>query len=245
MSQMQKILKLNRWDFPYLVGCTLTGWVLGVTIVLVIMAISWEPGDGYAAFGVIFALIGAFVGILTPGGQFGATSFSLAVSMGQTRRSFLLWDIVLRLAECLGAAALLAVLWAVEERIYVLLYPGEHNAFGPSSSLLVTPAVLLVLLGTAGALLVCHLILTALMVALGRKGYVAFFTPFWLSSLVISPSLNAVEQGESSLLAWIGRGILALVGFLVTPAGLALLVLAAAAITAVCLRYLLRAPVRL
>ena len=98
-------------------------WLFGTILVLIINATVNDERD-YACMGALFSLAGLLPGTLSRGGGSGHVRFRLAVIMGQTRRSFLLWDTAITLLLA-GMGVLLSWgLWHVEGGLYRLMYPG-------------------------------------------------------------------------------------------------------------------------
>ena len=244
MRELNAAFRINREDIPFIVACTLIGWLLGVAMVLVIMHFFFEPGDGYATFGVLFGVIGAFVGILSCRNQNGHTRFFLALSMGQTRRGYLLWDSLLKLVETALVAAMILGLGFLESRLYLRLYPEEEDVLN-FTALFLSRRALLVVLGTAVGLVVLNLVFTAVMARFGQKGFLFFFAPIWAISLIVAPALNASEEQTGSILAWIGDGLRWIGAHLSDTVGIVALIGITVLMAVASVWYLLRAPVKL
>ena len=244
MRELKAAFRVNQEDIPFIVVCTLIGWLLGMGIVLVIMHFFFEPGDGYATFGVLFSVIGAFVGILSCRNQNGHTRFFLALSMGQTRGGYLLWDSLLKLVETALVAAMILGLGFLESRLYLRLYPEEEDVLN-FTALFLSRRALLVVLGTAVGLVVLNLVFTAVMARFGQKGFLFFFAPIWAISLIVAPALNASEEQTGSILAWIGDGLRWIGAHLSDTVGIVALIGIAVLMAVASVWYLLRAPVKL
>lgn len=245
MQAIRTTCRIHTGSLLFLAICTIAGWGIGVVMALTFMHFLLEPGDGFVTIGIFCAFFGLLVGILARGSQNGSTRYTLAISMGQTRRSYLLWDSLASFLECLvltGGALLLGV---VERSIYMALYPGEKEVLDFIQLLFQSPLVRWVVLAACAVVVCLDLLFTALVLRFGRKGVFFFFVPLWLFTLVINPALTAVRSNPGSLMAKLGEGIIWLGGFLNGTAG----AVAGAAVVLVllggCVAYLLRAPVRL
>lgn len=245
MQELKAAFRVNQEDIPYIAICTLVGWLLGVGMVTALMYFLFEPGEGYATFGTYFAVLGAFLGIITSRNLNGHTRFFLALSMGQTRRGYLLWDSLMKLAEAALVMLMILGLGFVENQLYVLLYPGEENAFDFMKEFFSSRYALWIILGVAAGLVILNLVFTALMGRFGQKGFLIFFAPFWCLTLIVTPALNASEEQTGSILAWIGDGLRWIGVHLSDTVGIAVLIGVAVLMAAASVWYLLRAPVKL
>ena len=128
-----KHLKVNRdgvWIMMMMQGGM---FVFGVLIVVCINAFVNEDRD-YAAIGSLMALIGTVFGGLIRGNG-GAYRYNMAVSMGQTRRFYMLADPVLTMMNSVIGIAFAWVLNKFELWMYTLLYPGWEMDFDVFSEL--------------------------------------------------------------------------------------------------------------
>ena len=245
MSEWKTIWRANLRGLPFMAACVAIGWAIGVTIALLLMAFLFEPGDGYVCFGIFFALFGVLVGGLASRNLHASTRYALAISMGQTRRGYLLWDTVWRLVECLFGMAVSVLLGVLEALLYTILFPGEEDVLDLMGELLGSGwAIPLLLLG-AICLAVLNLVMAAIMTRFGQKGFLMFFVPIWLFSLLINPAIQAAREQTGSLMAGLG-GLLLRLGAALSGIGWAVfLLLLVAAAAAASILYLLRAPVRI
>ena len=129
--------------------------------------------------------------------------------MGQTRRSFLLWDTAINLAAVAMGIIFSWVLWQGEAALYALLYPGYSNDIPVELvyrwQVLAPMAVILPL--------VC-LFFSAVILRFGTKGFGVLWIVVWGSFMLIPASLSSASEGGTSLLAKLGNGILWLAGIL-------------------------------
>lgn len=185
-------------------------FLMGVIMVVCINVFLNEDQD-YAAIGSMMALMGTIFGGLLRGS--GATCrYRMAVSMGHTRRSYLLADPLITAINCLlgfGAAWLLNRL---ELWFYGLLYPGWSCEFDISGVYKWWAVLLFTVLICAA-----DFCLGAIQLRFGAKGFALVWFPLCFGPCILTTGLKAAKDGGSSLLAMIGRGVLYLAG-LMSPA---------------------------
>lgn len=217
------------------VGCL---WLFGVVLVVAINTFINDEAD-YACMGAMFGLAGVLPGMLLRGNLSGAVRFRLAVAMGQTRRSFLLWDTALNLAAT-GLGILLAwILWRGEEALYGWLYPGYSNDI--PVELVYRWQVLVPLLVILP--LVC-LFFTAVIQRFGTRGFGVLWILLWGSFMLIPSAISSASEGGTSLLARFGSGILGAAGLLPPLAWAGVGVVLLAAMTIAGMVWLWRAEIR-
>lgn len=245
MRDIRITWRIHRKDISFMVICVAVGWGIGVATALLCMRFLMEPGDGFATVGALFAFFAIAVGILARGNQNSSTRYALAVSMGQTRRSYLLWDSLAGFFECLVFTGGVILLGRAERALYLALYPGEENVLDfiqVFAQYRYAPWIVL----AACAVFVClDLLLTALMLRFGRKGMFVFLVPIWVMTLIVNPALNAVRGNPGSLMAMLGEGLIRLGGCLSGMGGLIALAVLVLALVGGSVAYLLRAPVQL
>lgn len=213
-------------------------FLLGFLMVLGINAFLNEDQD-YAAIGSMMALMGTVFGGLIRG--YGAPyRYRLAVSMGHTRRDYMLSDPVITALNCLVGIGAAWLLNRLEVGLYGLLYPGwtlDFDVFSVFKWQYIPVFVAVVC--------VADFCLGALQLRFGPKGFAAVWFPLCFGPMVLVNAAKAVKEGSGSLLAQIGRGVLFMAGLL-SPAGWCAVggavLLALVALSAVCYR---RAEVRI
>ncbi len=232
-------IKVNRKAPLYMILWQLSFFLFGVSIVLVINRFINSDPD-YACMGSLFALMAMLVGGLARGNTTLSTRFNMAVSMGQTRRFFLLWDTVISLAVCLLGAVVAWGLYQLETLLYGALYPGFENGMPLDVvyrwQILVPAAVVL----SVGAL-----VFGALQLRFGLKAFGTVWLIFCFSFMVIPRAINAALDGGTSLLARIGGGIIWLVQALEPEMWGSLGTFLLTVLTVWSVRYFWRAPVKL
>lgn len=220
LAQFKKDLRLHGTAVPALLGIQLGAFVLGVVMVLVIMHTEEDPGAWFCMGTLIAGLV------LVGGGLFLTAfgypqEFMLALSMGRTRKAFML-SYYLRLVLLLAAGWLLVVLL---HRAELLLYGWRFPLYGNEIyfSFLTDWRVLLPLFLV---LPVISMFLGALYGKYGRKGLLVFYF-LWLFCCFVLPRMFDEQPGEGVLDqvavgflwvvqrvpvgAWIGFGAVSLV----------------------------------
>ena len=173
-------------------------FLVGLAMVFIINTFLNEDPD-YACMGTLFVLCGTAVGVFARGNMVGSARFSVAVAMGQTRRSYFLFDsCVTFLTGVIG----LTVTWLVyqlENRLYAALYPGFVNDI-PLDGLFRLKYILLAVVG----LVVLELLFTALSLRFGPNTFRVIWLAFCFSFMIIPRTIAAYLEGSSSLFARIG-----------------------------------------
>jgi len=239
MKDIMKYVRVNHRLPLYTLLWQLGFFVFGMLMVLLIMFLD-DDTTGFATMGTMFSLVSLLV-LCFAGGVGGALpQFQLAVSMGMTRRGFLLFE-ALRVA-CVCAQGFLTsrVLYALEGWLCSLMFPGMENEM----SLDVMFQWWVILLVFAGLLLFL-LFSSAMTLRFGTKGFMSIWMfAFFLFPAVIN-AVNAYQEGGTSLFARIGGGILFIIKT-VPPAGWGVLCTAVVlAMGVFSVRTYLRAAVRL
>ena len=208
MDFFVKHAKATRDGVLVMLGFQLFLFVMGVVMVLVINATVNEDRD-YAALGAMMSMIGTvFGGLLRGAGA--PVRYRMAVSMGHTRRSYMLADPLITAMNCLVGVAAAWVLSKLELWIYGLLYPGWSCDFDLMGIFQWWAVLLLAVLVVAA-----DYCLGALQLRFGAKGFAAIWFPLCFAPMLLSNAVNAAgEEGNNSLFAQIGRGLLFLIRLL-------------------------------
>ena len=183
-------------------------WLFGVLLVLIINMTVNDERD-YACMGTLFSLAGVLPGTLLRGNRSGHVRFRLAVTMGQTRRSFLLWDTVITILVAFVGVFAAWVLWHGETGLYRLLYPGYTNDI--SMELVFRWQIIAALLV---ALPVVTVFFTGITHRFGTRGFGVLWILLWAGCMLVPAAVGKASDGGTSLLARMGDGILWLVGAL-------------------------------
>ena len=232
MNFFIKHLKVNRNGVVIMLGFQAALFLLGFLIVVGINAFINEDRD-YAAIGSMMALIATVFGGLVRGNG-GAYRYQQAVSMGQTRLSYMLADPILTAMNCVVGIAFAWVLNKFELWVYSLLYPGWELDFD-LHSVMKWQYYLIFIAGIC----IADFCFGALQLKFGTKGFAAIWFPCCFAPMIISNCVEAAQEGSTSLMAQIGYGILFLAGLL-SPAMWAavgiVILLALLAFSALCYR---------
>ena len=207
MNFFVKHLKVNRDGVLVMLIFQAALFVLGFLIVVCINAFVNEDRD-YAAIGSMMALIATVFGGLVRGNG-GAYRYRTAVSMGQTRRSYMLADPILTMMNSVVGIAFAWLLNRFELWVYTLLYPGWELDFD-LHSVMEWWYYLIFIVGIC----VADFCFGALQLRFGAKGFAAIWFPLCFAPMIISNTVEAARDGGTSLLAQIGKGILFLAGLL-------------------------------
>lgn len=204
-------LRVNRFAPLYTLIWQGGFFLFGVLMVLGIN-VFLNDDPTYACMGSLFALIATAVGVLARGNTTGHIRFRLAVSMGQTRRSFLLCDPLISLLS--GALGLLAAwcLYQAEQGLYSMVYPNFTNEI-PLDVVYQLKYIVPILAG----LVVLDLVFGAILLRFGMKPLAAVWFAFCLSVMILPRAVHSYQDGGTSLFARIGGGLMWLVTGL-TPA---------------------------
>lgn len=232
MDFFSRHLRVNRDSVLLMLGIQFALFLFGVCLVLLINRFINEDLD-FATIGGLMALMGSIFGGLMRG-QGAPVRCRLAVSMGRTRRSYILTDPVITALNCLVGIGFAWVLSKVELALYTALYPGWTCEL----DLAVVFQWWVILLIVAG---VCFLdfCLGALQLRFGAKGFAAVWFPLCFTPMIFGQAARAVQEGHDNLLALVGRAALFAAGLL-PPAAWAvigvLLLLAILALSVQCYR---------
>lgn len=207
MNFFLKHLRANRGGTLVMLAMQGGLFLLGITLVLIVNRFFNDEQD-YAAVGSMMALFGTVFGGLLRG-QGAPARYRMALSMGHTRRAYILADPAITALNALVGVGASWLLNKLELGIYGLLYPGWECGFDIFIVFQWWSILLLV-----AAVCVVDFCLGALQLRFGAKGFAFVWFPLCFGPMVVSNSLNAAKDGGASLLAQIGRGIFFLAGLL-------------------------------
>ena len=217
MDFFVKHWKVNRSGMLMMLAFQLGLFLMGVVMVLGINAFLNDDQD-YAAIGGMMALMATLFGGLVRGSG-GMNRYRMAVSMGQTRRSYMLADPVVTVLNTVIGIAFAWLLNKFEIWLYGILYPGwelDLDVFGIMQWWYYPIFIL--------AICILDFCFGALQIRFGNKGFAAVWFPLCFLPMLVNSSVEAAKEGGSSLLAQIGRGVAFLIGLLSPSAWLAALV---------------------
>lgn len=232
MSFFIKHAKANRSGVLVMLGFQLFLFLLGFFMVLGINRFINEDRD-YAAIASMMALMGTVFGGLVRGAG-APTRYCMAVSMGHTRRAYMIADPIITAINSLIGIGAAFLLNKFELWMYSLIYPGWELSFDVFVVFKLWQIPIFVI-----GLCILDFCLGALQLRFGAKGFAAVWFPFCFLPMICMNSIEAAKEGGTSLLAQLGNGILFLVGLL-SPAAWAaagiVLVLVLVVLSGLCYR---------
>ncbi len=202
---LMKYIRANRAAPLYTLLWQAIFFVIGLGMVAFINGFLNEDPT-YACMGSFFALIATLIGTLARGNLNGHTRFRLAVSMGSTRRSFLLCNPIITALTGLIGILVAWILYLCEQALYGVFYPGFENDM-PLDALFSWLGILLFVAVTV----VLDLVMSALMQRFGVKGFLAVWLIGCGVFVLFSHMIGAHTDGSTSILARIGAVILTVV----------------------------------
>lgn len=207
MKFFVKHLKVNRSGVLVMLAFQAGLFLMGLLIVVVVNATVNDDRD-YAAIGGMMALMATLFGGLVRGS--GAMNrCRMAVSMGHTRRSYMLADPIITMLNTLVGIVFAWLLDKFELWLYGLLYPGWELELDVFAAMKWWYYPIFIL-----AICVLDFCFGALQLRFGNKGFAAIWFPLCFAPMIIGNSVNAAREGGSSLLAQIGRGLAFLIELL-------------------------------
>ena len=201
MNFFIKHLKATRsgfWILPAMQGFV---FLFGFLMVLAINMFVNDEQD-YALIGSLMALaVSVFGGLLRGGSTM--NRYRIAVSMGCTRRSYLLADPMITALNCAEGIAVAWILSKFELLAYHTLYPGWEMEFDFISMMKWWHFLILIAVAC-----ILDYFLGALLLRFGSKSIAVFCCPLGFSGVFLNATVGAARQGSASLLAQLGRGML-------------------------------------
>lgn len=240
MRQLRQYARLALFDLPWMAIVTAGLFALGVAMTLLICLVFLDWSDGFGMMGGIFGLIGILLAVLARHMLNPHTRLFLALTMGESRRSYLLFDSLMTALECLLLCGEVWLLCRAELIVYRLVLPNWRNALDVLPFF--HPAILAVF---TAAIVVLDLFWTALMGRFGIKGFFLTWFPLWLLAILSAPAIDAAQSGQRSLLGLIGAGMLWTIDACSFIPWQAIVGAVLAAVLAISVGLLRRIPVRL
>ena len=200
---LMKYIRANRTAPLYMLLWQSLFFSVGVAMVLIINAILNEDPD-YACIGSLLALVATLFGSIARGNLNGHVRFRLAVSMGETRRSYLLCTPVITAGISLFGIFTAWLMYLAETALYTAIYPGFVNDI-PMEDVFSGVVILCFVAGTV----VLDLVMSALMQRFGNRGFLSIWLIFCGLFMILPRMIDAYQSGSASILARIGGFILA------------------------------------
>lgn len=205
MKQLIENIKLHKQTPVVMLSCFLGFFLVGFAILCTIMkldetAVSWGP------LGTIFALLGLIVFAVISFLSY-HQDFMLALSMGRTRREFMVTYALEQLIWTLLAYACLLCLALLERGLYTVMFPWAYEDFNIFPYLtdwrIVAASIL--------ALILIPMFLGALYSRFGKTfGIILYFV--WIGACLLLPRMVnhfeeleiAKQPGVGAMIDWIG-----------------------------------------
>ena len=207
MDFFVKHLKATRSGFAVMLIMQGFLFLFGFAIVLIINATVNHDND-YALIGSFMALIASVFGGLLRGNG-GMNRYRTAVSMGHPRRAYLLADPFITALNCAAGIVFAWILSKFELWVYHALYPGWEMEFDVIGMMKWWYFLLFI----AGVCLIDYF-MGAVHLRFGAKGFAIIWFPLCFSGVFINATVGAAQEGRTSLLSQLGRGILFVAGLL-------------------------------
>ena len=199
---LMKYIRANRFAPLYTLMWQTIFFAVGIGMVTMINTFLNEDPD-FACMGALMALVATLIGALARGNMNGHVRFRLAISMGCTRKSYLICDpIITALTSLIG----ILVAWGMyfsEKALYRALYPGFENDL-PLDVVFTWKVILIIIAVTV----VLDLVMSAIMQRFGTKGFLMIWLGFCGCFMILPRMIHAYENGSTSVLAKIGSFIL-------------------------------------
>ncbi len=234
MNALKKYVKVHRW-MPLWMLCWQIGFaIFGMAMVLIINAFLNQDPD-FACLGTVMSLCGMAAACLVKAGGRTHTDFSLAISMGMTRRSYLACNPVMIFLWILQGFVTSFLIYHGELCLYTSLYPGYDNDI-PLDGFFQWWVLVLIIAG----IVLLDMFLNAWTIRFGMKGFGFLWIAMCLTFTLLPRTIDAYQEGGTSLFARIGGALCAVP----IPVWIALAILAVLAMLVFSLYVLLRAEVR-
>lgn len=207
MRTLKQVYLANKKDILiYLLVALIVG-IIGIGMVILVMAVEGS-GESYAQMGALMSLMISlilffFAGIFSVGYE-----FNLAVSMGKTRKWFLLAEYLMLVLDIAAPMLVIIGIGFAENLLYERLYPGAECEFFIVNSLLQPKVILSIVLG--GAMVV--LLLGALVTRFATKAAWIVWALWMVVCIGFSKLVPVMTDTPDSALAVSVRGIMNCLG---------------------------------
>ena len=199
---LMKHIRANRTAPLFMLLWQLGFFVMGVALVLIINAVANEEPD-YICMGTLLALIATAMGVIARSNLNGHVRFRLAVTMGETRRSYLLCTPIITAGISLIGVFVAWVLYLVEKALYTAIYPDFVNDM-PMEMVFSWIVILCIVAG----FVLLDMVLSALTQRFGQKGFLVIWIAYCALVLVFPRMIDAYQSGSTSVLARMGGAII-------------------------------------
>ena len=210
LQQFSKDLRLHKNGILGQLLVLLGAFLFGVILVTIIMLTDDDPGSWFCMGTLMAGLVLVAIALFTS--AFGyPQEFMLALSMGRTRKEFMVSYYLRMLVTLLLGWALVLLLHRIELSVYPLLFPQYENEifFGFLTNWRVMLPVFLLLP-------VLSMFLGALYGKYGKKGLMGFYF-IWLFCCFVLPRMFDHEEPSEGVLDQVAVGLLRAI--LIVPVG--------------------------
>lgn len=190
MKVIYETWKLNKKDLLIILGPMAGAWLFGVIIVAVIMNVPALEAEDYALMGgfmmlIVWVAVNLFVGAFTLEKQFG-----MAVSMGRSRKEFILTYWIIYTLNVLLEFFSIILLDKVERVLASWLYRGMPCDFDPMPYLLDWRLILGILIVVPAV----NLFLGMLIMKFQRKAFWGIWVVWMLGSIGLPRLVHFVDE---------------------------------------------------
>lgn len=228
-KQLFSTIKLHKQTPLGILLCEVFAFLLGVGLVFLVLTTDITT-DSHITMGAIFALAALFIYCCVSAFTY-VQEFNLAISMGRTRREFLIIYAMEQLLYVAASYALLLILALLEDQLYGMMFPWAFSEFSLLSVLLDWRLAL----GVIPGVVIVMMFLGAMHCRFGKTfAVIAYFV--WLACCMSLPHIASLFEAGHPAVIWILR---------IPAAGwVGIGVAAAALMTAVTIRLSMKQQVR-
>lgn len=210
MKRIFETWKLNRKDLLILLSAMAGAWLFGVVLVAIIMNIAALEAEDYALMGgfmmlIVWVGVNLFVGAFTLEKQFG-----MAVSMGRSRKEFIITYWIIYTVNVMIEFASIILLDQLERGLALVLYRGMPCGFDIMPHLLDWRLILGVIIVVPAI----NLFLGMLMMKFQRKAFWGIWAVWMLGSLGLPRLIHFIDENEhhpvAQMLGAVIEGVVAL-----------------------------------
>lgn len=206
MEPFARTLRCAARSWPAELGLIGGMYLFGMALTSVLMTTVVDD-NSYAPLSLLFAQMGALFALFGVAERFN-NGFDLAVKMGETRRGYLWSAFAVTTLEIMAALGIFWLLRLVEKAFQGLVFPGTTLELDPLIWLedwRLTLGIAVLVIGLAA-------LFGAMLHKYGRKAYWIFWI-LWMVIFVGGPQvIDAVQEGNNSIVGHIGRFLVGLFG---------------------------------
>lgn len=194
-----KYIRANRTAPLYTLMWQAIFFAVGLGMVLIINTFLNEDPT-FACMGSLMALVATLIGSMARGNLNGHVRFRLAISMGCTRKSYLLCDPIVTALTSLIGILVAWIMYLGEKALYTVLYSGFENDI-PLDEVFSWEVILIIIAVTV----VLDLTMSAMMQRFGTKGFLGIWLGFCALFMILPRGIEAYHEGSTSFLAKMGE----------------------------------------